>query len=199
MFDDQPVIVRVEVKRKLLSEINMKKFGIIIFGSILFLLVCYGVGRLLHKSIPQPDEYNYWEECRLVFDHSSGTSDNPWGITAGFIETENDGNCLLLTPGTSVSVSSIHEESTMASFSFESTIHPWVAKDSDGATVTIRIISEEGEYQEEFAIDSNETWKQFDVDLSSYHNVSSIELLCDCGPKDDESCDWVLIKKVLFN
>ena len=51
---------------------------------------------------PAGAEMQSWKTCQVFFEESGPADDNPWGVTAGIIDSGGGGECILLTPGTAV-------------------------------------------------------------------------------------------------
>lgn len=129
----------------------------------------------------------------IIFEGKKETADNPWNMTAGKFEMEEEGTCILLTPNTAVLFDEINNADT---FSFSCEIHPWVRESSDGAGILIWVMDSEDTilYQEEIAVSAEEEWKEVELDISQYDGAEKIKMLCNNGGNGDDSGDWVVVK-----
>ncbi len=127
-----------------------------------------------------------------IFENASETSDNPWGITAGMIETE-EGKCIFLTPNTAVCFANLDK---IKGLEFSYRIHPWVQADSDGAGIDVTLFDREEKilYQEMIRVDADTSWTEYGLNLSEYPLADTVRLSCNSGENDEASCDWVILR-----
>ena len=118
----------------------------------------------------------------------------PGGVTAGVIETDEEGKCIFLTPNTAVSFSDIGLDEV----AFAYRIHPWVQADSDGAGLDVMLYRKDGEelFWEEIAVEADNAWMEYELDLRDYADISELRVSCNNGGHNDDVCDWVVIKYV---
>ncbi len=158
---------------------------------LVILGTCWIIGRVTHASIPEQINTDTatkstWSDYNIEIIGSEITEDNPWGFTAGIIEDEEFGECILLTPGTSIVINNIDDKEML---SLQTAIHPWVAESSDGAGLEIKTWdSDEVSSIKDVEIDNN-VWRKLNE-----INGNKIEIICNAGKTDDDSCDWVVIK-----
>ena len=204
----------------------MKKVIAYLIGCTIFLLACWRIGKILNpqqeeseKNIPNlqqeesvenwqnstgenavNDNTSFWEEYEITFENVESTTDNPWGYTAGMIDTDTDGKCVFLTPNTSVCIAGIRERIIGNNFALEASIHPWVADSSDGVGVVVWYLDDNNEIlqQESFEISSKESWQEILLSCED-EQVSSVKLLCNNGTNDDDAADWLIIKQGVFH
>lgn len=195
----------------------MRKVLIILGLSMCFLLVCWGIGSITHPSkyadsdreqesqdsMAHFESQGYenvgtweWDGHNIEFENVKTTSENPWGFTAGMIDTDSDGKCVLLTPGTGVTLGGIAKDSYSDGLMLQLMIHPWVASGSDGAGVSVLYVDDQGQIikREEWEISNEDDWQRYVLDFSLVENVTRIKLLCGSGKNNDENADWVIIK-----
>lgn len=193
----------------------IKKFWVPIF-IVCFLLLGYVIGQVRNNikaekallteatdasETSAQDDWNNsemvdsedWQDLNLSFDNCVETTDNPWGTTAGLIDVDDIGKCILLTPNTSFTIKDLTSDSLV---SLEAEIHPWVAESSDGAGINVWIMDENGEIlkTDEISIDSGRGWCSIQYSIGEIENATQIKFLCNNGKADDDSCDWVIIQ-----
>lgn len=194
----------------------MKKYIMISASLIIFLVICWGIGRVWHRgdSTDGTDAASNSKELAssessggqidgnadaillesAIFENAVEISDNPWGVTAGVIETEEEGKCIFLTPNTAVSFSDIG----LDEIAFAYRIHPWVQADSDGAGLAVMLYNKDGEelFRDEIAVDADNAWVEYELDLRDYADIGELRFSCNNGGHNDDVCDWVVIKYV---
>lgn len=150
------------------------------------------------ESVPSDENidtecYQTWQDYKVSFENAVATSDNPWGFTAGIIDTDTDGKCLFITPNTAVEMYDLTEKESLP---LQFMIHPWVAKDSDGAGVVVWYLDKDDNIlgQEEISVSNSDKWKNFEIDLKQYQGIAKVKLLCNNGANNDDTSDWVIIK-----
>lgn len=172
----------------------MKRNLTIFIAVVVSLSVCWGIGQALRRESFQEVEEAVTIDLinTAVFEGNVETSDNPWNITAGIIEMEDEGEVIFLTPNTSVLFSNV-DELDFVNFSYM--IHPWVKSESDGAGIILSLVGRENEvlYQEEIEINGADSWKELELDISGYEDITEIRLDCNNGKNDNDSCDWVVL------
>lgn len=121
------------------------------------------------------------------------TDDNPWGITAGLINIDTVGECILLTPGTWVEI-----KARDISFSYE--LFSQVRDASDGALLEILYEDYEGElvYSDvkEVSTLSDSYNFEFVANTTDVNNVNLIRFKCESGKNNNEDADWVIIRNI---
>lgn len=172
----------------------MKKNITILIAVITLLTACWGIEQALHKENSQEVEEVAATGLinTVVFEGNVETFDNPWNITAGIIEMEDEGETIFLTPNTSVLFQDI-DGLDVVNFSYM--IHPWVKDESDGAGIILSLVGSEDDilFQEKIEINAVDNWKEFKIDISRYEDITAIKLDCNNGKNDDASCDWVVL------
>ena len=196
----------------------MKRVVTYLAGCSVFLLICWAIGKALHpdgmdvesgnvevESVKEEQDQNetesenlgwHGDEYNVFFSNSQQTQDNPWGYTAGLIDTDSDGKCVLLTPATSVEISRRSNETFNEDFSLQFRIHYWVAKDSDGAVVTVSFCDQGATVigSDVFIVGSQDEWQEHIITVPTDADVFKIRLECSGGDNNDETADWVIIK-----
>lgn len=180
----------------------MRKKVWILIAAVAWLGGCYLIGQYRYPDkeeqfvqIEQPQSENgnqsVWSEFNLEFEGSEKTSDNPWGYTAGIIETDFAGECILLNPNTLVTLN-VSEDWELLNLAFK--IHPWVAESSDGAGIVVQFLDSDENVLAENLVDiGNETkWKNHSFELKE-KNVSTVKLACNNGKNNDDAADWVIV------
>lgn len=193
----------------------MKKYVMLSVSLIVFLVICWGIGRAWHRVdlTDSPDTTPTSESVTAdnrdeqtddnadaillksaIFENAVEISDNPWGVTAGVIETDEEGKCIFLTPNTAVSFSDIGLDEV----AFAYRIHPWVQADSDGAGLDVMLYRKDGEelFREEIAVEADNAWMEYELDLRDYADIGELRVSCNNGGHNDDVCDWVVIKYV---
>lgn len=170
--------------------------------AILYLVICWVLGHYVLKNEVKEEnngngvsaeQGNGQGSYEITFEGNTSTNDNPWGITAGYFEMEDEGQCILLTPNTSALISSI---TNFESIELKYEIHPWVRDSSDGAGVIIDYLDSFGESmgKEQISIDSMADWQSYVIELARYESVEAIEIICNSGKRDNDICDWVILQ-----
>ena len=193
----------------------MKKIIVVVLVSSVFLIMCWGIGTFIHSN--KIIQVNNTEESinnengdntndtllgncdlnRIEFENSEKTDDNPWGFTAGLVDTESSGKCIFLTPNTAVKLCDFSEDLDLNEKGpiLKFMIHPWVSEESDGAGIDIWYFDEKGELlsQETINIDNSNVWHEHIINCSS-DRLNYIKILCNNGNNNDDRADWVIIK-----
>lgn len=173
---------------------------ILSISALLVLVVCYLIGQFIvgPKGATSSSELGtataaaaIWES--VSFEGNQETSDNPWGITAGWFEMENEGKCILLNPNTALMLEGLDQDKEI---SFQYELHPWVRENSDGAGALVWVLDHEDSilYEEEISISSQDDWEEYQLDLSQYDGAEKVKVLCNNGTNEDDSGDWLVIK-----
>lgn len=177
------------------NQVNRKRLlfaaGIAVFG-----LVCFAAGfwcdTLLHQGNDDEKDVSYDVFSEVTFEGIKEVSDIPWNYTAGIFDMEQ-GECILLTPNTEVS---LEWNEDLPSWAFQYKIHPWVCEGSDGAGLTVWILDEDENilYSDEISVNAENDWVDYFVDLNPYDTAFKIKILCNNGPADNDECDWIILK-----
>ena len=143
-------------------------------------------------------ENRVWTGYSISIDGSIATEENPWGYTAGIIDVEALGECVLLYPNTSFTIENLGQESVINTSVM---IHPWVAEYSDGAGVLIWIMDDDNNIidQQEVDIDADSGCIDISIPLIQYESASKIRFMCNNGQNNDDSCDWVIFTSNITN
>lgn len=186
----------------------MKKNIKLLLIAALYLGVCYGVGQYRNSlkegsDITQVDtatsedksiaeEKKMWDN--ISFEGVKETTDTPWNFNAGIFDMEGEGECILLTPNTAVTVANLEN---MDKLSFQYEIHPWVKDASDGAGLLVWVLDKDNNIITESTVevDTNSEWMKYELDLSEYDNAVSAKIQCNNGGNGDDAGDWVVLKK----
>lgn len=149
-----------------------------------------GISNEMQRSAGLKEIYD------LQFSGAMKTSDNPWGITAGEIDIENEGQCIFLMPGTSASfrIEKGHKEGLVLS----AMIHPWVREKSNGVEVTAELYGAEDDTPlmwNEFRINASEEVTEKEIDISGIE-ADEIKIVLTCNVEDNQDADWVVVKQV---
>ena len=195
----------------------MKKYMTLLIAVAVSLSCCWFIGQKIHQDKPEPEvqtssheeiiqqseiqELSELETVQKVavladivdFDGANETSDNPWNVTAGMIDVENEGECIFLTPNTSAKIELTNQDKEV---SFQYQIHPWMKETSSGAGIVIWILDQQDTIlcTEELEIDAESDWTEYKLDLTDYSDACDIKILCNNGDDDNDSGDWVIIK-----
>lgn len=129
----------------------------------------------------------------VSFDGNQETTDNPWGMTAGWFEMEGEGKCILLTPNTSVQLNDVDPNMTL---SFDYEIHPWVKDKSDGVGVLVWVLDSEDSilFKEDISVNCQNEWQGYQLDISQYDGAAKVKLYCNNGENENDDGDWLIIK-----
>ena len=149
-------------------------------------------GDWIMVSMPVPETApEEWQGLQVSFLNTKATEDNPWGFTAGAIDTDEDGRCLLLTPGTGAMLRELDDESAVR---LSMRLHPWVAEKSDGAGLKVAYLDEQDEVvaEDELALEKDQEI-QYDVELAQHPTATHVRMLCNSGKKQNSDGDWVVI------
>ncbi len=139
---------------------------------------------------PQPERQ---AERAISFENAKETADNPWGVTAGMIETDSDGRCLFLTPNTAAGFGDLTEEERKKGIQLACEIHPWVATLSDGAGILVWYLNGDDILREEtWAVSSTDAWQSHA--LTFPEGCTAVKFLCNNGGRDNDAADWVIMK-----
>lgn len=146
------------------------------------------------NEMSNTDSYQIWQDYYVNFEGAVETNDNPWGYTAGIIDTDTDGRCLLITPNTAVQINDL---TTSDSLELQFMIHPWVSRSSDGAGILIWYLDKENNIlgQEDISIDNSDKWQNYEINKEKYVDTAKVKILANNGSNNDDSADWVIIKK----
>lgn len=174
----------------------MKKkiYTVLLLGYALLISGCSKFEQNINNGSDQEKkDYVEWGEYQISVDGNVDTDDNPWGHTAGLISVEGVGECVLLTPNTSLEIANVSQKSMI---SLQAKIHPWVSENSDGAGLEVWIMndSEDILYQSTVDIGNEDSWKDIHYSLADIEGASRIRFLCNNGTQNDDSADWVIIK-----
>lgn len=127
------------------------------------------------------------------------TKDIPWGKTAGIIEEESIGECILLTPGTSMEFNIIRGDKKYIQISWM--IHPWVSANSDGAEIVVDVFEKGTEtpmITECYYLKKSDNFFECNLDVSILKAEELyLKLSCNGGPDGNEDSDWVILDKVI--
>lgn len=193
------------VKMRIRSFLRKHLVTVEAVGLLMLLFAAYIIGQRIilplrenkvNNSNDVSGEYEKkWGNYQFEIIGSEKTEDNPWGYTAGIINMDGEGECILLTPNTELVLEDVAEDSVI---SLELMIHPWVAESSDGAGILVRIRDTSGNIvaEDEINIGKEESWIPVEYHIDQYSEVSSVEFLCNNGPAGDDAADWVVIKAV---
>lgn len=171
---------------------NKKIVAVLLCISMALVSAC-GIGFGKDEEEQEIKRAIEWEDYSIEIEGSKKTKDNPWGYTAGKIEDSDIGNCILLMPNTSLKIKEIEKYEVV---SFQAELHPWVAESSDGAGIDICVMNSNGDILKEDSIEiaKEDSWVDIQYVLSDIEGASQIIFSCNNGEKNDDICDWVIIK-----
>lgn len=167
------------------------KSGTVLLLGVMSTLL-YGCGKN-HDTADLSSSLLNWEDYDIYIEGSSETDENPWGYSAGIIEVNDIGSCILLTPNTSFEIDNISNEGVV---SLQAEIHPWVSASSDGAGIDVWIMNDSNDIlqQDSILIGNEMSWIDIQYSFSGLENASKIKFLCNNGDGDDDSADWVIFR-----
>ena len=202
----------------------MKKYTKVLIGIVIVLLICFGIGRInnRNKSIKNEQNNNVviennqqeenqdaiqnvetQEEKSSIWNYVSyeghvETTDNPWGMTAGTFDMEGESTCAFLTPNTAVILNNVNATETLK-FSYK--IHPWMQETSDGVGFIIWLLDGNDTIlsTSDFYVTNENKWMDCQIDMVSYPDVRKVKILCNNGKNNDDSGDWLIIRKIMYN
>lgn len=183
----------------------------LLLGLVLaFLVGQHVVAPIRNKALGQKNENpeetaGAEQEYMLEWENQKETEENPWGTTAGIIETEAGAKAALLTPGTGLRVTQSVEEDVIAIRYY---IHPWVAEFSDGLTFSYsvapaseqEVASSDGVADgktQEIQIEEKDAGRvlELELDVSQYHGMTVVieffNLMVDGANQDG---DWLVLE-----
>ncbi len=141
---------------------------------------------------------NLLKKDNLLFFGDQTTEDNPWKMTAGLISSEEYGECIFLTPETSVKIKEIEVTGKYLNFSYM--LYPQVREKSDGASIIAEVYlnnTEKAEITEKINISPEEDWTQKNIDVSRYKGSTiSVRFIGGNGENGNDDADWVIINNV---
>lgn len=169
-----------------------------LLGAVVYLGACYGIGQYFHGGTNEPQTAASaaaaapGQSTAVIYEGTAETTDNPWGVTAGTIELEDEGSCIFLTPNTAALLQ-MPDDTNEISLTYR--IHPWVSGSSDGAGLLIWYLDAENELlgEDTLSVNAEEDWQEASLDL--YAGTQKIKILCNNGGKNDDCGDWVLVKQ----
>ncbi len=190
----------------------MKKSVKLVIAAIASLSLCWFVGQQIKMVNLQPEEeaqmspelpaetentdvlaqYSLFDD--IDFEGAREIADNPWGSTAGLYEMEDMGQCIFLTPNTSVLLNGLTEDSQLI---LQYKIHPWVSENSDGAGIIVHVLSDDEIvlYENQFLISNTAEWQLLELDLKEYTDAEMVRISVNNGNNGDDSGDWVIIRE----
>ena len=193
---------------------------IILAAVVVSLSVCWGIGQALHKEEAgdsvenQNIEDNQMEAVTnvdvetadsenseklasfadsIVFEGDKETSDNPWNITAGIIDVDDEKECIFLTPNTAANITGLESVNELE---ISYMLHPWVKEDSDGAGIIVSVFDKDNIllHEDNITVDADDDWKNYRLDKEQCKNANAFKLSCNNGGNNDDKCDWVIVK-----
>lgn len=182
-----------------------KKYIKLILAFILSCSIAYLIGQKVVLSLS--DKKNEGEAYDLIMHFSdlsligqSTADDNPWGSNLTTFEDEEHGTCILMMPGTEISVQyKLQGEETL---SWNANIHPWMAKISDGVglDITVKTVGTDvSGITEQITIVPMDTYEQGSLSLAEFQDTEvQITLSVNNGDNDDSSGDWLVFEKLVL-
>lgn len=145
------------------------------------------------QSINEESSALTWDGLGVAFDGVQETQDTPWGINAGVIDAESDGQCALLLPGTMANVSIGDLSFSRLDLMFR--IYPEVAANSDGARVHICVYDETENILKDqiLDLDNSSDWTMALIYADACPNAAHINISCESA-SGGEDCDWVTVR-----
>lgn len=178
--------------------VNKKKKAVMVLTCMLlvltlFLIVRNDEKRELGNAVWNLSDYMDSKAVSIVGKEES--EDYPYGYNVGTIEDDEIGTGILITPGTAIEIDGIVTENMFLDAS--AVIHPWVAKESDGALLSISITA--GKESKNYVYDIDEKTQNLKLALNEFSGGDvriKIELSNEEGK--NENCDWVVLKKFII-
>lgn len=190
-------------------KIFRDKKRILIFLLIAVLILLYLFKKELHQhlkynevAISNEAENNgidsniqasdIWEN--ISYRGNKIVTDNPWNMTVGEFEMEDEGMCIFLTPNTSMQIENRENQYDIIELMYQ--IHPAVKEVSDGAEILIWFLddTEKVLFEEKVSVKPDDDWKQLKIDLEQHSEASKIEIFCNNGGNGNDNGDWVIVK-----
>ncbi len=162
-----------------------------------FGIFCFTLGfacsALFRKAQEDVTVHSFGVFSSVTFDGVREAKNIPWNYTAGIFDMEQ-GQCILLTPNTSVD---LEGNGAISSWCFQYRIHPWVAEGSDGAGLLIWILDEDENilYSNELSVKPEDQWQSCYIDMSLYETASKIRIFCNNGAAGNDDCDWIILRE----
>ena len=165
---------------------NNSMMIVMVFVVVLFLCSPLPVARAEEMTLD-------WHGLQTLIVDAKPTQDNPWGTTAGVIDTDEDGQCLLLTPNTSAVLA---RPEGNGGIHLAMRVHPWVAEASDGAGLLIWLLDAEDNilHEDNVLLSNSPDFVEYRQDFAEYPEATHLKLLCNNGSNDDDSGDWVVVR-----
>lgn len=192
-----------------IKEITKKYQKVFVIGILLLVLVIafligqYVVAPNMHKAsgnVAQIDETNHTDDIGVEFSiqemewvNQYDTTDNPWGYSAGVIDTEESTRAIMLMPDTGVHVKCHIQKEVELPIKYY--VHSWVENVSDGLEFSIRVNEDEPQYYE-ITKDSIGKEMILNLDVSNYQGMDIVIEIQNVNREEaDLSGDWLIVEK----
>ncbi len=161
----------------------------LICGMLFLVTAVTWIVSTLFSVSKSKEEVSVWENVR--YSNQSKTEDNPCGYSVGEYVDENGLYCLFITPNTAIVLRNVDPGEEI---SYK--IHSQVQEISDGAVLIMEQMDEESGsllHSEELTVSVEEDWTSYV--LNDMDSTCNVRISCKSGIADDETGDWVIIKK----
>lgn len=153
------------------------------------------IDSTLAETLSENAEWNLLEHIEsnnVMVQGRIETEDYPYGYNVGTIEDDEVGKAILLTPGTSISISGTFTNADC--LNMEYMIHPWVVENSDGVIFSMNITMD-GETQN-YSYEVSEGTETQQISFEEYKN-KEVEINLQLTNKDgaSDTCDWLVLKE----
>lgn len=144
----------------------------------------------------QPGAWSLAEHMdNVVVNGLAESGDYPYGYNVGAIEDDEVGQAILLTPDTSIVLEGMLSGEAVLEIEYQ--IHPWVAADSDGAILNLDVTS--AEETQKYTYEVSDTMQNQTLSLSRFAGQEiRMEISVSNEEGNNESCDWVILKRFAF-
>lgn len=131
----------------------------------------------------------------IEWTNQEAAADNPWGVSAGLIDTEEGNKAIFLTPGTAAKLHCYVGDSCEIRLVYY--VHPWVADVSDGLEFDVEI---NGMVQDHLSLTAADVGqkKEYVIDVSPYREQEAeISIIHSDQNGGDLSGDWLVVEAVM--
>ncbi|HBA49868.1 MAG TPA: hypothetical protein DCZ91_19155 [Lachnospiraceae bacterium] len=185
----------------------MKKGIKLAFLAVVLLGVCWFAGqkmkaaRLARLDEPVNQEADVWsllghmDSDKVSLEGRKEDSDYPYGYNVGAIEDEQVGKAILLTPDTAIEWEGILSED--ASLTIDFFLHPWVADGSDGALLSVAVIS--GGTVHDYVYEVSANLQNETISLEEFSGEVQIKLTVVNEEGRNKDCDWVILTQCFLS
>lgn len=128
----------------------------------------------------------------IEWTNQEAAADNPWGVSAGLIDTEEGNKAIFLTPGTAAKLHCYVGDSCEIRLVYY--VHPWVADVSDGLEFDVEV---NGIVQDHLSLTAADVGqkKGYVIDVSPYRGQEAeISIIHSDQNGGDLSGDWLVVE-----